>query len=130
MSQENVEVVKTAFAAWNRRDMDFFRDLLHPEVLARPPENWPDASPDLGREAVMRTFEQLRDTWDEDSVELVDDFIDVGDRVAVRMVWHGVGHGPESRMEWTYVGTVRGGLILNIEYFWDHDQALRAMGLE
>ena len=36
----------------------------------------------------MREFEQLRETWDYDTQELVSDFIDVGDRVVVRTILH------------------------------------------
>ena len=41
MSQENVEVVKAAYVAWNAGDMDAFRELHDPDVIARPPERWP-----------------------------------------------------------------------------------------
>jgi hypothetical protein len=34
----------------------------------------------------MRQLEQMRETWDTDSFELISDFIDVGDRVAVRLI--------------------------------------------
>ena len=35
MSQQNVEVVKAAFEAWNAGDMDALRDLCDPDVLSR-----------------------------------------------------------------------------------------------
>jgi ketosteroid isomerase-like protein len=129
MSQEEVEIVRAAFAAWNAGDMDALRDLHDPEVIVRPPKGWPEPGPFVGREAVMRQFEQMRATWDADAVELISDFVDAGDRVAVRFVWHGVGQGPESNMEVTYVATVRKGRIFNIEYFFDHALALAAAGL-
>jgi hypothetical protein len=62
-------------------------------------------------------------------LEFVSDFIGVGERVVVRFVWSGVGHGPGSNMEMTYVGTVRNGKVFYIEYFWDHAEALEAVGL-
>ncbi len=77
----------------------------------------------------MRQVEQLRETWDSDSFELISDFIDVGDRVAVRWIWLGAGHGPESNIELTGVYTVRKGRIVAIELFWDHAEALEATGL-
>jgi ketosteroid isomerase-like protein len=83
----------------------------------------------VGRDAVMRQFEQLRGTWDSDAAEPIGDFTDAGDRVLVRMVWRGVGQGPESRMEWTYVATFREGKVVGVEYFWDHAEALAAAGL-
>ncbi len=74
-------------------------------------------------------LEQLRETWDADAVELISDFIHVGDRVAVRMVWHGEGRGPETNIEFTNVVTVRNGRIVFIEFLWDHAEALEAVGL-
>jgi ketosteroid isomerase-like protein len=129
MSQENVEVMKAAFEAWNAGDMDALREMYDPDVIVRMPEGWPEPGPYFGREAVMRQFEQLRETWDTDAAELISDFIDVGDRVALRFIWRGAGQGPESNIELTTVQTVRNGKILDIVYFWDHAQALKAVGL-
>ena len=77
----------------------------------------------------MRQFEQMRATWDADALELTTDFVDAGDRVAVRFVWHGLGQGPEANVEITYLGTVRKRRIINVEYLWDHAEALEALGL-
>ena len=129
MSQENVEIVKAAFAAWNAGDMDAFRDLYDPDVIWRQPEGWPEPGPFVGREAVMRWFEQLRETWDADALEPIGDFIDAGDRVVVRQVWRGIGQGPESNIETTQVTTVRKGKIVFQEFFWDHAEGLEAAGL-
>ena len=129
MSQENVEVAKAAFEAWNAGDMDAFRELCDPEIIMRPPERWPEQGPFVGREAVMRQWEQTRETWDADTVEPISDFIDIADRVVVRQVWHGVGQGPESNIEVTNVFTVRKGRIVHQEFFWDHAEALESLGL-
>ena len=79
--------------------MDAFRELYDPDVIVRAPEGWPEPGPFVGREAVMRQLEQLRETWDADAVEPISDFIDAGDRVVVRFIWRGAGHGPEANME-------------------------------
>jgi len=129
MSQENVEVAKAAYEAWNARDMDAFRELCDPDIIMRPPERWPEPGPFVGREAVMREWEQVRETWFADAVEPIGEFIEAGDRVVVRQVWHGVGQGPESNIELTNVFTVRNGLIFHQEFFWDHEKALEAAGL-
>src|SRR4051795_11065765 len=106
MSQENVEIVKAAFEAWNAGDMDAFRELLHPDVILRPPEGWPEPGPFVGREAVMREWEQARDVWDTDTLEPAGSFVNGADRVVVRVVWRGVGRGPPSSLEFTWVGAV------------------------
>jgi ketosteroid isomerase-like protein len=129
MSQENVEVVKAGFAAWNAGDMDAYRELYDPDVIVRTPEGWPEPGPFVGRHAFMRWCEQLRETWDADALEVVSDFIDAGDRVAVRQIWRGAGHGPEANMEMTNVITVRKGRVVYQEFVWDHAEALEAVGL-
>ena len=129
MSQENVEVVRAGFEAWNAPDMEALRELYDPDVLWRPPEGWPEPGPYVGREAVMRQLEQLRETWDTDTFELISDFIDAGDRVVVRFIWRGAGRGPELNMEMTGVYSVREGKITVFEFFWDHSKALQAVGL-
>ena len=77
----------------------------------------------------MCRFEQIRETWDADTVEPIGDFIDVGDRVAVKIVLHGDGRGPDANIEMTNVVTVRSGRIVFIEFFWDHAEALKTLGL-
>jgi ketosteroid isomerase-like protein len=129
MSKENVAVVKAAFAAWNAGDMDALRELYDPDAIARSPAGWPEQAPSVGREAVMRAFEQLRETWDADAFELISALTDVGDRVAVRFIWRGAGHGPEANFEMTSVSTVREGTIVYQEFFWDHAKALETLGL-
>jgi ketosteroid isomerase-like protein len=91
MSQENVEIVRALFEVWHAGDMDAFRELYDPDVIVRTVEDWPEPGPYVGRDAVMRQYEQQRETWDTDSFELISDFIDVGDRVAVRFIWRGAG---------------------------------------
>jgi ketosteroid isomerase-like protein len=135
MSQENVEIARAAIDAWNAGDMDAFSELCDPEIIVRPVPRWPEPGPFVGRDAVMRQWKQTRETWDFDTVEPIGDFIDAGDRVAVRQVWRGhasfegVGQGPESNIEVTNVFTVRKGLIFQQEFFWDHAEALETLGL-
>jgi ketosteroid isomerase-like protein len=97
MSQENVEVVRATIDAWNAGDMDAFRELHDPEVIAQTVENWPERGPYVGREAVMRGFESIREAWDADGLEPISDFIDAADRVVVRFAWR--GRGPRPRRE-------------------------------
>ena len=129
MSQENVEIVRRGIEAWNAGDMDALRELQDPDVVQRPPKDWPEPGPFVGLEASMRQFEQLRDTWDSDTVEFITPFIDIADHVVVRYLWRGMGEGPESNMELTALYTLRKGKIIYQEFFWDHAEALEAVGL-
>ena len=129
MSQENVEVVRAGFDAWNAGDMDALRELYDPDAMLRMVEGWPEPGPYVGREAIIRQYEQQRETFDADALEPIGDFIHAADRVVVRFVWHGAGHGPEADLEMTQIITVRKGKIVYQEFFWDHAEALEAVGL-
>jgi uncharacterized protein len=129
MSPKNVDIVRAVYAAWNSGDMDALRELAHPDVIARMPEGWPEPGPYVGREAVIRLFEQWRETFDTYVTELIGDIIEAADRVVVRQVWHGVGRGPEAHVESTVVFTLREGKISSAEQFWDHAQVLETLGL-
>ncbi len=129
MSHRNVEIVRASFEAWNAMDMDAYRELYDPDAVLRMPDGWPEPGPYFGREAAMRQFEQLNETWSTDSAEPISDFIDAADRVVVRFLWHGAGEGPEVNIELTTVFTVRKGRILELEFFWDHADALETLGL-
>ena len=128
MSQQNVEVVKAAFDAWNAGDMDRLRDMYDPNIVLHMIPGWPEPGPYAGREAVMRQLTQLRETWDADVGELIS-FVDVGDRVVVRHIWRGFGRGPDANIDMTIIFTLRQGRIASWEYFWDHAEALEAAGL-
>jgi ketosteroid isomerase-like protein len=129
MSEANVEIVRRGFEAWNAGDMDAFRELCDHEIIVQFAEGWLEPRPFVGREAVMRQWHRLRETFDADAVEPISDFIEAADRVLVRQIWRGVGRGPRSNIELTNVITVRNGRIVYQEFFWDHAEALEAAGL-
>jgi ketosteroid isomerase-like protein len=125
-----VELVRALFEAWNGGDMDAVRGLYDPNVIVEGNERWPEPGPFVGRDAVMHQWQQMRETWDADALVPIGDFIDARDRVLVRFIWRGQGHGPESNIEMTGVHTVNNGRIFAQEFFWDHGEALKAVGLE
>jgi len=129
VSRENVEVVRAVYETWNAGDMDAFSEMYDPDAILRSPEGWPEPGPFVGREAIMREWEHVREAWNADVVEPISDFIDAGDRVAVRHTWRVAGRGPGVNVEITNVLTVRKGRIVYQEFFWDHGEALEAVGL-
>jgi ketosteroid isomerase-like protein len=130
VSQENVEIVRRWIEAWNAGDTDAWSALIPPNVVWRVMPDWPEQGPFVGRDAVLRQIRQLRESWDSDAVVPVGDLIDAGDQVVMRFIWRGVGRGPESNMEMTCIYTVREDRIMGFEYFWNHAEALKAVGME
>ena len=129
MSEENVRIVQAGIEAYNAQNWDALREMHDPSVIARTIEGWPEPGPFVGRDAVMRQFARVRAAWDTDAIEPIGDFLNAGDRVIVRVFFHGSGFGPEANLEFTIVYTVRERKIVFIEYFWDHAEALEAAGL-
>jgi ketosteroid isomerase-like protein len=109
--------------------MDRVRNVYDPGVVMYHLEGWPEPGPSVGKDAVMRQWAIQRDTLNIDVVEPISEFVEAGDRVIVRYTWRGTGSGPDMRMEMTAVYTVRKGKILVVEHFWDHAEALEAVGL-
>ena len=129
MSQENVEIVRAFFEAWNVGDMSACGESYDPNVVVRYADGWPEGSePIMGRDAVMRQWEQQREPFDADTLELRN-VIDLGDRVVARMTWRAVGSGPDLNIEVTSVSTFRKGKTILAEFFWDYAEALEAVGL-
>jgi ketosteroid isomerase-like protein len=60
MSQENVEIVRAFFEAWNAGDMDALREMYDPDIIVRMLEDWPEPGPFVGPDAVMRQWQQAR----------------------------------------------------------------------
>jgi len=129
MSQANVEIVRAGMDAWNARDMDALRATYAEDVVTWPPNGWPEEGPFFGRETVMAQWEGMRKSWDDRAVEMLTDYIDAADRVAVRMTWRERFDPPETDAEATAIFTIRDGKIRIAEFFWDHAEALRAIGL-
>ena len=73
-------------------------------------------------------MEQQREPFDRDTLEEIE-VIDLGDRVVMRQIWRAVGRGPDLNIEVTTVSTLRKGKMILIEFFWDHAEALEAVGL-
>jgi ketosteroid isomerase-like protein len=129
MSQENVENTRAFFEAWNAGDMGAVGESYDSNIVVRYADGWPEGSePIMGREAVMRQWEQQREPFDGDTLEEIE-IIDLGDRVVTRFNWRAVGSGPDLKIEVTSVATVRKGKTILVEFFWDHADALEALGL-
>ena len=128
MSQVNVQVVRAAFEAWNSGDMDALALLYDSNIVVRIPEEWPEPGPLHGRDAVISQFRHVRETFEFDEL-IPGDFVDTGGNVVVRAAWRGRGQGPQLRIEWTFVYTLRKGKVILLEYFADHGEALEAVGL-
>ena len=134
MSQENVEIVRAAFAAWNAGDMDAVFALYHPELVYHPRADEPDPSPHVGRDAYERLVRGFVDSFSEVTVEVLE-VIDAGDHVIASTVLHVVlrGQGGASGAgvsdTYVFVYKLRDGLVAEGWEYRTKQEALEAVGL-
>jgi ketosteroid isomerase-like protein len=67
--------------------------------------------------------------FEADAADAIGNYVASGDKVAVRHIWRGTARGPEIQLEMTGVYTLRDGKAVEIAFFWDHAEALEAVGL-
>ena len=129
MSQENVEIAHKLFDAFTRRDWGTVLECLDPDILARLDPTWPEQRV-YGREAYLAFLKSSADAWGTDTS--IDELVDLGDRLLMRICWRTRGHhsGIEGIQRWSQITTMRDGRHILIEFFVDHTEALKAVGLE
>jgi ketosteroid isomerase-like protein len=133
MSQENVEIVRAAFEAWNAGELQDVLSRFHPELVYHPRADEPDPSPHLGRDAYERLVYGFVDSFSEVTLEVLE-LIDVGDDVIASTVLHGVLRGQGSASAgvsdtYVFVYKLRDGLVVEGWEYRTKQEALEAGGL-
>jgi ketosteroid isomerase-like protein len=130
MSQENVAKTRNFIDAYNRRDFDAAVQDFDPQIdWVLPPMQGFDSC--VGPDQIRLFWQGLDDTMEELRLD-AQEFVDAGDRVAVRLRYYGRGKGSGVEIEtemYHQVATFRDGTIVRLEYFTDWGQALEAAGV-
>jgi ketosteroid isomerase-like protein len=109
MSQQNVDLVRSAYDAYNRRDVEGVLGSFDPMIDWNVPDSLAWGGHAAGLEAVARFFQGLRPYMGDRHRVAVDELIDAGDRVVALVHHQGVAPGGEdydvpSIMVWTVAG--------------------------
>jgi ketosteroid isomerase-like protein len=128
MSQENVELIQTALAAWSRADLDAVVALTHPELEYRTSGAFPGLRTVYhGRDGFVRFSRDFRDPWEEITYT-PERFVDVADQVAVLGRFDARGRdGIVVGKELGFVFTLRDGLATSITAYADWDETLAGL---
>jgi len=129
MSQENVEIVREALAALDRRDVNAYLALASPEIEVVNPASAIEG-PVTGHAGVRRFFAGLRSSTDQSSFQ-VEEVRAVGPRVLAFFTLTAVGRtsGAETSMRVAGVYDLEDGKIRRAHIFVDRAEALEAAGL-
>ena len=140
MSEENVEITREAYAAYNAalgtsNPREAIRAWL--ERFVDPEIVW-DAEPTAvgqqqtyhGLEGVIEFFDEIFETFEEIR-QVPERFIDCGDQVLVfvRSEARGRIAGLDINEEWAHLVTVRDGKAIRVQQFRERDEGLEAAGL-
>ena len=129
MSQENVEIVKAWYDAFNRDDWDaMVKDAAPGFVVdfSRAVGPWRGV---FGLDQIRRVLGEYRETWESARLE-PHEFIEAGDLVVVPATQHVKGRGGiEVAASATLVWTIRNGAIERITLYQEREDALDAVGL-
>ena len=132
MSQENVQIVRAAFEAWNAGELQDVLSSFHPELVYHPRADEPDPSPHVGRDAYEQLASGFADSFSEVTFEVLE-LIDAGDHVVTSTVLHAVLHGSASGAgvsdTYVFVYKLREGLIVEGWEYRTKEEALEAVGL-
>ena len=132
MSQENVEVVKRLYDAFNRNDFDAGLALCDSEVVIdRSNSIGPDARVYRGHPGLEEFWNEWKRAWADTRWE-IDECIDNGDNVVVlgRLYASGAASGASVEANVSQVVVVRDGKVLSSKLFQSRSKALQAAGLQ
>jgi uncharacterized protein len=133
MSQENLEIVRRAYDAWNKGDLETAFEFLDPDVEVSVPPDFPEAGTYRRRGEVRHwVAEQLLPFLEEVRAE-PERFLDAGDQVVVFVRYFGRGKasGIEVRgaVVDAHVWTLRDGKVQKLQMYQGTEEALEAVGL-
>ena len=131
MSQENVEMVKRLYDAWQRDGFGVVPALMDPDIEYVNPPYAVEPGTRRGYEGFAIAAQNVNNVYPTRRFEPLE-FYDAQNRVAVRVrvVARGVGSNVEVDVERGYVFEVRDGKVVRFAWFNEPLEALEAVGLE
>jgi hypothetical protein len=124
-----VEVYYMSQNAFRDADWDALAEILDPDVLVRTDPSWPEQR-FYGRETVIAFWRGVRESWGPDTRD--GEIVDLGDPVLgrTRYIVHGQHSGAGGEQSVSTIWTFCEGQIMLVEYFLNHADAVKAVGLE
>jgi len=132
MTREDVEIIRAAWNAWLRGDLEALFRTFAPDVVWDTSHfhDWPEASYH-GTEGVRRFLTEWLEVWDEYEVN-VEEILAISDgRVLTLLRQRGRGRSSGAAMDlrMAQIATLRDGKVVRLENYEDRDEALEAAGL-
>ena len=130
MSQENVEIVRSIYEAFNRGDWDaVYRDFAGDVEMTTPPRGL-DAGIFRGRKEAQAYWEDFFRPYEAVTTEPVE-FFESGDQLLVFIKTRARPKGSSAEVEFGtgHLWTIRDGTVVSLRIFPEREKALKAAGL-
>jgi uncharacterized protein len=131
MSEENLELVRRSFLAYEQGGLDALAEFWHPDMSWRAAEGaLDDIGVFHGHDAMRRYYREWEETFDEVSID-VEELIVAGDKVVAAVRGIGKMKGSEAKINIRYaiVLSFREGKISSGREYLSREEALEALGL-
>ena len=131
MSEENVELTRQAYEAWNDGDLDWMLDHMTEDFEFRPGLGFSDIDAVIrGKDGWRRFSEMWNEAWEDITVS-VERIEDLDDRIVALLTFDGRGRGSgvEVSIRVGHLATVRAGQVSKLTSIAGWDEALEAVGL-
>jgi ketosteroid isomerase-like protein len=130
MSQENVEIVRSIYAAVSRDDWDAAFSDQHPDVELTTPPGGPNSGTYRGRLECQRYLQELLTPFEAWTVE-PEELFESGDQIAVVLKVRARPKGSSAEIEIRngHLWAFRDGMAQSLRIFPEPEKALEAAGL-
>jgi ketosteroid isomerase-like protein len=130
MSQENVELVQSAYELFGVRDLPAFFGLFDPTLTYANRADEPDARVYQGVEDFKGYVASWLDAFDDLRFDF-HEFVDLGDRVVVvtDLLGRGRATGADVRGAYVFLWTIREGTVVEVREYATKEEALEAAAL-
>lgn len=128
MSEENIEIVRAAFRALNRGDVDAVVKDAAPDMEFDFSRAVGPTQGVFGRDEVPAVLREFDEPWQAVRRE-VEEFIEAGEHVVTPLTSHHRGRdGIELQARVAMVWTIRDGAIARVCFYQEREEALEAAG--
>ena len=132
MSEENVQIARRAWEAFQRGDMDAFVSFWDPEIVydLQHFHNWPESSYH-GVDGIRRFLTEWLEMWGEYEVD-VEEVLAAPDGRVVSLFTHRAKGGQSGLpivLPMAHIVTLRNGKVIRFDVYDDRAEALAAAGL-
>jgi ketosteroid isomerase-like protein len=125
-----VEVVREGIRAFNAGNSIGVIGRITEDAVMRHPPGWPEPGPSVGHDEIARQLARLREDWARYGIT-EQGITERDDRCVVRLRFEGEGavSGLPGVMDLSAAYRFRGGRIAEVGFYFDHAEALDAVGL-